>query len=60
MTREELFYNKEKLLANGDRWEPILASGWSSTSPIVEGRPRRRCAESWLDGRFVLEQQPNA
>jgi NADH-quinone oxidoreductase subunit I len=24
-TREELFYNKEKLLANGDRWEPILA-----------------------------------
>jgi NADH-quinone oxidoreductase subunit I len=24
-TREELFYDKEKLLANGDRWEPILA-----------------------------------
>lgn len=23
-TREELFYNKEKLLANGDRWEPQL------------------------------------
>lgn len=22
---EELFYNKEKLLANGDRWEPQLA-----------------------------------
>lgn len=21
-TREELLYNKEKLLANGDKWEP--------------------------------------
>ncbi|KAL4717519.1 hypothetical protein ACJJTC_000668 [Scirpophaga incertulas] len=25
-TREELLYNKEKLLTNGDRWEPELAS----------------------------------
>lgn len=25
-TREELFYNKEKLLANGDRWEPEIAA----------------------------------
>ena len=24
-TREELFYNKEKLLANGDRWEVQIA-----------------------------------
>jgi NADH-quinone oxidoreductase subunit I len=24
-TREELMYNKEKLLANGDRWEAVLA-----------------------------------
>jgi NADH-quinone oxidoreductase subunit I len=24
-TREELIYHKEKLLDNGDRWEPILA-----------------------------------
>ncbi|KAJ3190275.1 hypothetical protein HDU85_000570 [Gaertneriomyces sp. JEL0708] len=24
-TREELLYNKEKLLANGDKWEPELA-----------------------------------
>ncbi|UFN50070.1 NADH-quinone oxidoreductase subunit NuoI [Roseomonas sp. OT10] len=24
-TREELIYQKEKLLANGDRWEPLLA-----------------------------------
>ena len=23
-TREELYYNKEKLLENGDRWENIL------------------------------------
>ncbi|KOB75961.1 NADH dehydrogenase ubiquinone Fe-S 8 [Operophtera brumata] len=25
-THEELLYNKEKLLANGDRWEPEIAS----------------------------------
>ena len=25
-TREELFYNKEKLLANGDRWEGEIAA----------------------------------
>jgi NADH-quinone oxidoreductase subunit I len=25
-TREELMYNKDKLLANGDRWEPELAA----------------------------------
>ncbi len=25
-TREELLYNKDKLLANGDRWEPALAA----------------------------------
>lgn len=25
ITHEELFYSKEKLLANGDRWEPQLA-----------------------------------
>src|ERR1700741_3462255 len=25
-TPEELYYNKEKLLANGDRWEPALAA----------------------------------
>ena len=30
-TREELLYNKEKLLANGDRWEPELAAGIAST-----------------------------
>ncbi|VDD96250.1 unnamed protein product [Enterobius vermicularis] len=25
-THEELLYNKEKLLTNGDRWEPVLAA----------------------------------
>lgn len=25
-THEELLYNKEKLLLNGDRWEPELAA----------------------------------
>jgi NADH-quinone oxidoreductase subunit I len=32
-TREELFYNKEKLLANGDRWEPILAKRLELDAP---------------------------
>jgi NADH-quinone oxidoreductase subunit I len=32
-TREELFYNKEKLLANGDRWESEIASNLSLDAP---------------------------
>ena len=31
-TREELFYNKEKLLANGERWERELASNIAADS----------------------------
>jgi NADH-quinone oxidoreductase subunit I len=26
-TREELFYNKEKRLDNGDRWDPVWQDG---------------------------------
>jgi NADH-quinone oxidoreductase subunit I len=29
-SREELMYNKEKLLANGDRWEPVIAANLKS------------------------------
>ena len=32
-TREELYYNKEKLLANGDRWESVLAANIKADSP---------------------------
>lgn len=32
-TREELYYTKEKLLANGDRWEPELAARLSDDMP---------------------------
>jgi formate hydrogenlyase subunit 6/NADH:ubiquinone oxidoreductase subunit I len=32
-TREELLYNKEKLLANGDKWEPELAACIAADSP---------------------------
>jgi NADH-quinone oxidoreductase subunit I len=32
-TREELFYNKEKLLANGDAWEPTLAARLEADAP---------------------------
>ena len=32
-TREELIYNKEKLLDNGDRWESILAANIKADNP---------------------------
>ncbi len=32
-TREELFYDKEKLLSNGDRWEPIIAKNLELDAP---------------------------
>ncbi|MGB0747354.1 MAG: NADH-quinone oxidoreductase subunit NuoI [Magnetospiraceae bacterium] len=32
-TREELMYNKEKLLANGDRWEAELAARIEADAP---------------------------
>lgn len=32
-TREELFYDKEKLLANGDRWEAEIANNISLDAP---------------------------
>jgi NADH-quinone oxidoreductase subunit I len=32
-TREELYYDKEKLLANGDRWEAQLAANLAAEAP---------------------------
>ena len=32
-TREELYYNKEKLLDNGDRWENVLAKNIKLDKP---------------------------
>jgi len=32
-TREELFYNKEKLLDNGDRWEAAIAENLRKDAP---------------------------
>ena len=32
-TREELFYDKEKLLANGDRWEAEIAKNLALDAP---------------------------
>ena len=32
-TREELLYNKEKLLANGDRWEQEIATNLAADAP---------------------------
>ncbi len=35
-TREELYYNKEKLLENGDRWESVLAKRIDLPKPSVD------------------------
>ncbi len=32
-TREELYYDKEKLLANGDRWESLIAKNLALDAP---------------------------
>ena len=32
-TREELMYNKERLLANGDRWESVIADNLARDAP---------------------------
>lgn len=32
-TREELLYDKEKLLANGDKWERALAANIEAETP---------------------------
>jgi len=32
-TREELFYNKDKLLANGDKWERAIAANIAADAP---------------------------
>lgn len=32
-TREELLYNKEKLLSNGDKWEPEIAAVARADAP---------------------------
>ena len=34
-TREELYYNKKKLLENGDKWETALAENIKADSPFV-------------------------
>lgn len=31
--REELLYNKEKLLSNGDKWEPEIAGSIRADAP---------------------------
>jgi NADH-quinone oxidoreductase subunit I len=33
-TREELYYNKKKLLENGDKWETVLAENLKADAPF--------------------------
>ena len=40
-TREELLYDKEQLLANGDRWEREIARNIARTRRIGEDADRR-------------------
>src|SRR5437870_13073250 len=40
-TREELFYDKEKLLANGDRWEAEIARAPSPEAPYGGAAARK-------------------
>ena len=40
-TREELFYNKEKLLANGERWEAEIARNLEMDAPVPVTHDRR-------------------
>src|SRR5439155_19775528 len=44
-TREELFYDKEKLLANGDRWEAEIAKQLALEAP-TDDKYHRRPGES--------------
>ena len=49
-TREELMYNKDKLLANGDRWEPEIAANLAARRAVSlsrAGRARSCCFRLW-------------
>src|SRR6202035_1745387 len=50
-TREELMYNKDKLLANGDRWEAEIAKNLELDAAYRgwRGRGGRRVTERWAD-----------
>ena len=42
-TREELYYDKERLLANGDRWEREIAKNFSSSTHLSSSQ---RCSRT--------------
>ncbi|KAL0356711.1 UNVERIFIED_CONTAM: NADH dehydrogenase [ubiquinone] iron-sulfur protein 8, mitochondrial [Sesamum calycinum] len=52
-THEELLYDKEKLLENGDRWETEIAENLRSEAYIVEQRVLSASAEDGL-GSLIL------
>ena len=47
-TREELYYDKEKLLANGDRWESLIAKNLAWTRRIARAMRIKRNIEQCL------------
>ena len=50
-TREELYYNKEKLMANGDRWEAEIAANLAA-----EARRQRTFFERIIQRRLGAEE----
>lgn len=53
-TREELLYNKEKLLANGDRAEAEIAANLHGTSRFSSRTEARSYNESLADSNALL------
>ena len=58
-TREELYYNKEKLLENGDRWETEIANnikeGNTEIEVAIAGRDKmeREIAKTYPDAEYM-------
>lgn len=48
-TREELYYDKDKLLANGDRWEREIARNMQNGRAVSVGVAPHLC---YNGGRF--------
>ena len=58
-TREELLYNKEKLLANGDRWESEIAAAiLRPTRPTADAQAEQGCSMPGGYSRAARGREP--
>ena len=53
-TREELYYNKEKLLDNGDRWESVISKNLKLDSSIT--KLKQKITEQQIEIDSYLDQ----